>query len=389
MNSNNEAKYLLEKLVSFNTENFDDKPGGYTLDLLKFVQKYLAKSNIRSSVFPYAIDKKIGNQVIKLENRGILLTTPKRNNKPIILLEGHCDTVPMAEENIKKPVFSMKQDQMIGRGTVDMKGSIVSMILAIKELNKIQNLKYQPALLITSDEEANNFEGIKYFLKLQKRHKYNIELAICGEPTNFEIKTNFYGAMYTIIKFLSKGGHGAHSKNLDNAIINSVPFLNKLITYQKNVCKIYNNNFGYSTMNIGIIRGGEKVNQIPSCCAIEFAIRTVKNNEVYNELFNNIMKDKNLYKIKKVFSYDPISISKKDEIINVLEKILFKKSMTRKGKFSSVKEFTEATFLNKAGIKTIVFGPGNPVLSHSPKEQIDIKNVLLYKEILKEFFIDL
>jgi acetylornithine deacetylase len=268
-----------------------------------------------------------------------------------------------------------------------MKGGLTSMILAIQELSKNKNLKYQPVLLLTSDEEANNFAGIKYFLK-KKESRNNIALAICGEPTDFEIKTNFYGALYMIMKFSGKSGHGAHSEKLDNAIINSAPFLNKLINYQKKVCKIYDNKFGYSTMNIGIMRGGEKVNQIPYYCDIEFAIRTVKNNKIYEKLFNDMMKVKssNKCKIKKVFSYDPISILTENEIINTLNKILFKKGITQKNKFPSIKEFTEATFLNKAGIKTIVFGPGNSSLSHSFSEQIKISDVLLYKEILKKLF---
>jgi len=39
-------------------------------------------------------------------------------------------------------------------------------------------------LLLTSDEEANNFAGIKHFLKNNKK---KIMFALSGEPTNFKI----------------------------------------------------------------------------------------------------------------------------------------------------------------------------------------------------------
>lgn len=388
MNNNTEAKYLLEKLVSFNTENFDDKPSGYTLELLEFIKKYLAKSGIKSTIFPYSINKKKDGQNIRLKNRGILLSD-SNNNKPIILLEGHCDTIPFSEKNILKPIFRIKQNQAIGRGTVDMKGSIVSMILTIKELAKERNLKYQPVLLLTSDEEANNFAGIKYFIKQQSKQRRLIKLAICGEPTNFAIKTNFYGAIYLIIKFLGKTGHGAHSKKSNNAIMDSIVFLNKLVDYQKKVCKIHSDNFGYSTMNIGVVRGGEKVNQIPSSCITEFAIRTVKNNKIYEKLFDDVMKNMNSFAIEKVFSYNPVSLSDTDGTINVLKSILLTEGKKQNNKSSATKEFTEATFLNTAGIKTIVFGPGDPILSHSSDEHINIKDVLLYKKVLKDFILAL
>lgn len=384
MNNISEAKYLINKLVSFKTENFDDKPGGYTLEFLEFVKKYLAKNGIQSSLLPYVIEKKVEEKKLRLKNRGILFSRTN-SNKPIILFEGHCDTVPLSEKNIAKPMFAMRRDQMIGRGSVDMKGSIVSMILAIKELAKMKNLKYQPALLITSDEEANNFAGIKYFIKHQSKYSGKIKLAICGEPTSFAVKANFYGAMYRTVRFSGKSGHGAHGGEAGNAIVNSVSFLNKLIKYQNKVCKLYDKNLGYSTMNIGVIRGGKKVNQIPSSCVIEYAIRTVKNNKIYDKLFSDITEDKNFYTIEKVFSYDPILISDKDETVNKFKNILAGKGRGQKNRSLSIKEFTEATFLNKAGIKTIVCGPGNSALSHTSFENINIKDILLYKNILKEF----
>ena len=387
MNDNNKAKYLLEKLVNFNTENFDDKPSGYTLDLLKFVQKYLKESGIKSKIHKYNLNKKYDCGTKKLKGRGILLTEINDSKKPIVLLEGHTDTVPIENKDISKTICSVKGNIIKGRGAVDMKGSIASMILTIQELSKNKNSKYQPVLLLTSDEEANNFAGIKYFLKEKKRR--NIVLAICGEPTNFEVKTNFYGAIYIIIKFFGKSGHGAHNKKTNNAITNSVVFLNKLIDYEKKVCKLYSDDFGYSTMNIGVIQGGEKVNQIPSSCAIEFAIRTVKNNKIYEKLFNNTMKGKDSYSIEKVFSYNPISISEKDKTIDTLKNILLNKRKKQKKKSLPVKEFTEATFLNMAGIKTVVCGPGDSMFSHTPFESINIKDILLYKNVLKEFFLSL
>lgn len=383
MNNNNKAKYLLEKLVNFNTENFDDKPSGYTLDFLKFIQKYLKESGIKSKIYKYNLNKKYDGETKKLKDRGILLTEINNSKKPIILLEGHVDTVPIENENISKAICSVKGNIIKGRGAVDMKGSLVSMILAVQELSKNKNLKYQPVLLLTSDEEANNFAGIKYFLK-EKKNK-NIALAICGEPTNFEVKTNFYGALYMIIEYFGKSGHSANSLINQNAIESAIPFLNNLLKYQKKISKICHPQLGCSIMNIGTIKGGRKVNQIPSLCAIEFAVRTVKKNNIYLNLFNDIVKDKKISrKITQVFSYDPICVSSDDKFVSELKKSALKFG---RGSHSNIsKEFSEATLLNEAGIKTIMFGPGNPTFSHSENERINVEDVLMAKKILVDFF---
>ena len=382
--NNNKAKYLLEKLVNFNTENFDDKPSGYTLDLLKFVQEYLKESGVKSKIHKYNFNKKYNGETKKLKNRGILLTEINDSKKPIILLEGHADTVPIENKDISKAICSVKGNIVKGRGAVDMKGDLVSMILAIQELSKNKNLKYQPALLLTSDEEANSFAGIKYFLE-KKRGKHDIALAICGEPTDLEVKTNFYGAMYMIIECFGKSGHSASGSINENAIENIVPFLNNLMKYQKEVSKICHHQLGHSIMNIGTIKGGRKVNQIPSSCVVEFAVRTVRNNNVYLNLFNNTVKDKKIpHKTTLVFSYDPVCILSDNKFVSELKKSALK--FGKKSRSSVSKEFSEATLLNKSGIKTVMFGPGNPALSHSENEKIDIKNILLAKEIIVDFF---
>lgn len=386
--SKQQTKQLLKKLVNFNTENFDDKPSGNTLDLLKFVRRYLKENDIESEIYRYTLDKKYGCKVEKLKNRGILLTKISDRKKPIILLEGHVDTVPIENKNISKEICSINGDKIKGRGAVDMKGSVVSMILAIQELSKNKKLKYQPVLLLTSDEEANDFAGIKYFLNLEKRkRKNNIALAICGEPTNFEIKTNFYGALYMTIECFGKSGHSANNSKNQNAIENAISFLNSLIKYQKEISKIHHSQLGYSTMNIGTIKGGKKVNQIPSSCVIEFAVRMVKNDKAYLNLFNKIVENRKIpHQTTQIFSYNPVCISSENEIIDRLKKSVLK--FGKKSQSSVSKEFSEATFLNEHGIKTILFGPGNPLLSHSSDEKIDIKDVLLAKEILIDLFKD-
>ncbi len=383
MNSN-KARYLLERLVNFNTENFDDKPSGYTLDLLKFVQEYLKEDGIKSEIHKYDLNKKYGCGTKKIKDRGILLTEINDSKKPIILLEGHADTIPIENKDISKTICSIKGNIIKGRGAVDMKGSLVSMILAIQELSKNKNLKYQPVLLLTSDEEANNFAGIKYFLKEKKRR--NIALAICGEPTNFEVKTNFYGALYIIIECFGKSGHSANNSKDQNAIENSISFLNGLLKYQKEISKIRHPQLGHSTMNIGTIKGGRKVNQIPSSCAIEFAVRTVRKNNIYVDLFNDIVKNKKIpHKTTQVFSYDPVCILSDNKLVGELKKSVLR--FGKKSQSSVSKEFSEATLLNKRGIKTIMFGPGNPVYSHSSNEKINIKDILLAKEIIVDFFV--
>ena len=48
-----------------------------------------------------------------------------------------------------------------------MKGSVASMISAFEKIIKLENRKYSPVLVLTSDEEAKGFAGIKKFLDIK------------------------------------------------------------------------------------------------------------------------------------------------------------------------------------------------------------------------------
>lgn len=382
-----EIEKLTQKLINFNTENFDDKPGGYTLALLESVKSILKKSGIKSKIYEYKIKRIIGDKKTELDRRGILISEFDPQ-KPVILFQGHADTVPVVEKFDGKN-FKKKNNTIYGRGAVDMKSSLAGFILTLKDLKNQSGLKYQPVLLITSDEEAGNFAGIKKFIEKYKIKKFNVEFAVCGEATGFALKQNFLGAMYLKFRFTGKSGHAANNKSGMNAIEKAVPFLNNLIKYQEKLEK-ESNVLGKAVLNIGVIRGGEKVNKIPTECEIELTIRsTLKNNYYQKEIAGLVRKHK--CEMETVFSYDPILLSKNDNFIRSLQKSIDAENKQYNKNIApdnTMKEFTEATLLNNAGIKTIVLGPGDPLLNHTDNEHIKIRDILDYVEILTAFMKD-
>lgn len=376
-----EIEKLTKKLINFTTENFDDKPSGYTLELLEFVQSFLMDSGIRSQIHEYELERIIDGKKISLGSRGILLSEYD-DKKPVILLQGHADTVPIARK-FEDENCLVEEGMIFGRGAVDMKSSLAAMTMTVIKLKENRDLQYQPVLLITSDEEAGSFAGIKKFIEIYKKAKPDIRGAICGEVTDFAIKHDFLGAMYLRFHFAGKSGHAANKGRGDNAIEKAIPLLNDLVRFQNRLIK-QKNALGQAVMNIGTIRGGEKVNQIPTACSIEVSLRTIKKNDIYEKEFLRLAK-KNGGRMEKVFSYEPTRISSEENLIRSL-----KKSMGRARKQETImREFTEATLLNQVGIKTIVFGPGNPLLNHSDEERIKTRDIARYQDILEKLIVGL
>jgi len=376
-----DLKNLIMPLMEFNTQNSSSGEfEGYTLPLLKFVQKRLSAKNIKSRIQEYSIERTQNGKTIKSKKRGNLIAFVDKK-KPFILLQGHVDTVPDLD-NFKPRI---KNGYVIGRGAVDMKGSVAGLISAFEELAQKDFLSYSPYLLLTSDEEANNFSGIKHFLR---HNKQNFDFGICAEPSNFNIKPYFFGAIYCILEIFGKEAHSSSDKPLDNAIENSIKPLNQLMKFKKFVSLQKAAHFDKSVMNIRVIKGGQKANQIPKQCKIGFTIRNSKNAPLYFKALSKIVlgKIKVNYKLNKIFAYNPLAVKIKKKVKNKLEAAFISNNIPIH--YSTMKGFSEATFLNKTGIQTIVFGPGDFELCHinAKKEKINLNKIEKFSKVIIDLF---
>lgn len=376
MISKKDLEKLIMSLMRVDTQNSgSDNFDGCTEPLLDFVKDRLAKKNIKVSIQKYRIEKMVNEKKIKLGQRGNLIAFVDRK-KPIILLQGHVDTIPDLDGF--KP--GIKNGYVIGRGAVDMKGSVAGLIAAFEELAAKKDASFSPLLLLTSDEEANNFAGIKHFLKLNKK---KIHFGICAEPSSFEIKHTFFGSMYCTLKIFGKEGHSSIDED-QNAIESSVEALDDMLKFKKFVSSQNIPGFGRSTMNIGVIKGGQKANQNPKECEIKFSIRNCQESKKYIEAFKEMVleKIKARFEFKSIFSYDPITVSMDSGIKERFERAMIKNGL--KVSYSVMRGFSEASFLNNAKIPTIVIGPGNHELSHvaSKDEKNKVDDILIYSKLL-------
>lgn len=376
-------KRLLLELLNFDTQNDDDLLNGNTLELLQHVKKRLEKvPEAKVKLIEYELKNGLGN-------RGILIAYLD-DKLPKIVLQGHTDTVPFGNFQ-GNPLGEVKGNKIYGRGAVDMKGPLAAMITAFERLSLVKEKKYSPVLVLTSDEEAKNFAGIKKFLEV---NEIPIDFAICGEPTDFKIYNRFKGAAYLIIDVIGKSAHGSRPYQGINAIYGANEIVRLLEDFSKHVASIINKNFEtenehtmQSTLNVGKIVGGDKVNTVPERCSIEFEMRLVQPFEIYDKelkekVFDKINKSVS-FEIKKIFSHDPAEIKADNKYIKELELELEKYG--KKPELSVMTGFSEANFTNLAGISTVVFGPGGDC-SHMADENVSLKDLKDYETILVSFF---
>ncbi len=263
--------------------------------------------------------------------------------KPDFLFTTHIDTVPC---NID---FKEDSLSLYGRGAVDTKGLIASMIFAAIRAKESGLSNF--GILFDVGEESD-FCGIKKAVNLVKP-----QFVVVGEPTNFKLVIGQKGLLGLKINSFGKSCHGSNPSNGICAISKLVDFLADL---KKLALPI--NNSGSNVLNIGLINGGFAINVVPdyASCSLEF--RTTVDNKVILDLIKSLVKKFNL-EFEVLSNFNPVFASESR----------FIKQLSFEQKFNSA--FSEIYFWS--GICPVIeFGPGNPEFAHTDVEMILKKDIL-------------
>jgi acetylornithine deacetylase/succinyl-diaminopimelate desuccinylase-like protein len=167
---------LLQQLIRFNTTN----PPGNERECVEWVDEVLRDGGYETKIL--AKDPERPNLLARLEGRG---------EAPPLLLYGHVDVVTVEGRSWRHPPFEGKNiDGWVwGRGALDMKGGVAMMLAAFLRA-KAEGLTPpgDVLLLVLSDEESGGDYGAKYLVEEHTRLFDGVRYAI-GEFGGFTLYT--------------------------------------------------------------------------------------------------------------------------------------------------------------------------------------------------------
>lgn len=156
---------------------------------------------------------------------------------PVLCFAGHTDVVPPGaiDEWCSDPFEPVIRDgNMYGRGTADMKSGLAAMIVAIESfLEQHDDHIGSIALLITSDEEGRARDGtLKVMQALQARDE-RIDWCVIGEPSSEAdlgdlLRIGRRGSLSGLLTVNGTQGHVAYPQLADNPIRRFAPVLKEL-----------------------------------------------------------------------------------------------------------------------------------------------------------------
>ncbi len=180
--------------------------------------------------------------------------------RPRVVLNSHIDTVP--------PWFASYEegDAIYGRGACDTKGVIAAMIAAGERLMAEHINDF--AFLFVVGEETDSI-GAK--TANQGFADLGSEFVLVGEPTESKFARASKGAMTCVVRFHGVAAHSAYPYLGDSAINKLVAAVAEINAADWGLDDV----LGESTVNVGVIRGGEKPNIVPAAAECEMVFRTV------------------------------------------------------------------------------------------------------------------
>ncbi len=358
---------LLARLVAFDTTSWKSN-----LDLIRFVQRYLAGYGVPSRL--------LFNEA---QNKANLFATLGPADQGGIILSGHTDVVPVTGQDWTTPPFELTKrgGRLYGRGSSDMKGFIACCLAAVPDFLR-RGLKEPVHLAFSYDEEVG-CTGVSSLLDMIRDMSPRPRACIVGEPTDMKVVNAHKGIRYMKTRIQGREAHSSTDRGL-----NSIYYAAELISYLNRLREEMKTRPApsegfdppYTTVQVGTIRGGEAANITPAHCEFEWEYRPVPGSDPDEILtrFQEFVEDEILPKMRAEGG-TPEAVQT-EQIANVLpllpetgspaESLVL--ALAEQNSVSAVSYGTEAgAFQKTAAVPTVVCGPGSILQAHRPDEYID------------------
>ncbi|HHC5959108.1 TPA: ArgE/DapE family deacylase [Staphylococcus aureus] len=394
--SEKEKIQLLADIVELQTENNNE------IDVCNYLKDLFDKYDIKS-------------EILKVNEHRANIVAEIGNGSPILALSGHMDVVDAGnQDNWTYPPFQLteKAGKLYGRGTTDMKGGLMALVITLIELKEQNQLPQGTIRLLATAGEEKEQEGAK--LLADKGYLDDIDGLIIAEPTGSGIYYAHKGSMSCKVTATGKVVHSSVPFIGDNAIDTLLEFYNLFkekyselkqqdTKHELDVAPMFKSLIGKEiseedanyasglTAVCSIINGGKQFNSVPDEASLEFNVRPVPeyDNDFIESFFQNIINDVDSNKLSLDIpsNHRPVTSDKNSKLITTIKDVA--SSYVDKDDIfvSALVGATDASsFLgdNKDNVDLAIFGPGNPLMAHQIDEYIEKDMYLKYIDIFKE-----
>lgn len=303
-----------------------------------------------------------------------------------ILLSGHSDVVPVADQPWTRDPFHMEavDGRLYGRGACDMKGFIAATLaMAPHFADRVGDRPVHFAF--TYDEEVGCL-GARQLVEYLSERSLTPGIAIIGEPTEMRIIDGHKGCNEYTTRFEGLAGHGSNPDHGVNAVEYAVRYVHHLLGLKDALrarapadCPF---DPPWTTVNLGALVGGVAHNVIAPSAHVEWEMRPVQSSdaEFVKENLRAYCETELLPKMQAVYPEASITTEVVGEVIGLLptdenEARRIVSDLTGANSSDVVAFGTEAGLFQALGTDVVVCGPGSIEQAHKADEFVSLEQM--------------
>ncbi|MFD1037436.1 M20 family metallopeptidase [Virgibacillus byunsanensis] len=380
---------FLQELIQIPSEN----PIGRYEEVSDFLENRLLEWGFEVEVIDVP-EKEVSSAGLTTPRKNVIATIKGDQEGRHIFFNAHTDTVPAGDPSYwSYPPFSgeIADGRVYGRGATDSKGRLTAYIMAVLALKR-SNLSFhgKVSIVATCDEETGGVLGAGY---VANNKLVDGDMVIVEGYSN-QIVRAMAGVLQLKIQTEGIPAHAGFKWKGLNAIEKMAKVIQGLTKLQQELKEETSSIRGmkYTTVNIGVIEGGTKINVVPGTSQIEVDFRIIPEHsldEIYNRVLSTIEKLKNddpeiKVKVERITSFetDPTVTKEDSPLITQIQnacKEVTGKSLPVVGMLGQ----SDARWFIQNGIPGINFGPGtNDNNLHGYDEFMDIDDLVQTTKIL-------
>ena len=303
-----------------------------------------------------------------------------------ILFLGHSDVVPAGTGWTGDPFAARREgDDLIGRGTTDMKGGLAAIVAALAAVHA-EAPEVAISVLCTVDEEADA-RGIRHHIAHAPTTRH--ALCVVAEPTSMTTITGCRGAANFAIELRGHSAHAGHPSDGASAILAASDLIAVIEDDHARLAAEPHPVLGAATWSIGTIEGGHGTSIVPDRCTLTIDRRTLPHEDAQEILSAVLTEARERIRRSARPGADLIEVTGTVEMTMPGFTIDPESSVVRQiqaavmdaGDSGSTDIWTascEGGFICRhLGVETVVLGPGDlPGQAHQPDERVSISELV-------------
>ena len=299
-----------------------------------------------------------------------------------LMLCGHTDTVGVAGMTDPfRPV--VREGRMYGRGTQDMKAGLAAMIDAARQLQSAGGLESGRLVVACVADEEHASVGAEALAR-----SWQADAAVVTEPTDLAIAIAHKGFSWIEVATTGVAAHGSRPADGRDAILRMGRVLAALDALDRELRQGQPHpRLGRPSLHASTIAGGREWSSYPDRCLLQYERRTLPSeadgvalHEARGVLDAIARADTEFRgEAREVFARGGYELDERAEIAQALAASC--NAAGRPAAFTGASFWTDAQILGRAGIPSVIFGPGGGGL-HSTEEYVRLDEVLACRDVL-------